>query len=94
MRTEKSEITLSANPTDFQDIVIVLTTKLKIRFTEEINDLDLRYWDFQYKGVGITLHQELYSGVSIFLQDPDQTQHFQLLKELEAEIQKHCKLNI
>lgn len=48
------------------EIVDILTNKYKIKFIAKINDFDTAYWDFKYKKSTLTLHYNIYLGVSIF----------------------------
>lgn len=48
------------------EIADILTNKYKIKFIAKINDFDTVYWDFKYKQSTLTLHYNIYLGVSIF----------------------------
>ncbi len=50
----------------FQSIADLLSEKLKIRFTSKADDSEISYWDFLFKGKKLTLHFNIYDGVSIF----------------------------
>ena len=50
----------------FYKVADVLVDKLRIRFTTKVDDSDTSYWDFQYRGHKLTLHYNIYDGVSIF----------------------------
>jgi hypothetical protein len=50
----------------FYKIAAILQTTLDISFTNKINDTDTSYWDFIYKDNELTLHYNIYAGVSIF----------------------------
>jgi hypothetical protein len=50
----------------FYGIADVLIEKLKIHFTNKIDDSDTSYWDFNFRGHKLTLHYNIYDGVSIF----------------------------
>ncbi|MBX3254814.1 MAG: DUF3630 family protein [Chitinophagaceae bacterium] len=50
----------------FYGIAGLLTDKLQVNFTNKIDDLDTSYWDFNFKGQKLTLHYNIYDGVSIF----------------------------
>lgn len=50
----------------FYKIAGILQTTLGISFTNKISDTDTSYWDFIYKDNEITLHYNIYVGVSIF----------------------------
>lgn len=49
----------------FYGIAGLLTEKLCLQFINKIDDLDTSYWDFIYKGQKLTLHYNIYDGVSI-----------------------------
>ena len=50
----------------FYKIADILAEQLRIRFTNKIDDSDTSYWDFNFKGHRLTLHYNIYDGVSIF----------------------------
>ena len=50
----------------FYKVADVLSDTLHINFTNKIDDSDSSYWDFSYKGQRLTLHYDIYNGVSIF----------------------------
>jgi hypothetical protein len=50
---------------NFYKIAGILHTTLDISFTNEISDTDSSYWDFIYKESELTLHYNIYVGVSI-----------------------------
>ena len=50
----------------FYKVADLLAEQLRIRFTTKVDDSDTSYWDFQYKGHKLTLHYNIYDGVSIF----------------------------
>ncbi|MBI2730750.1 MAG: DUF3630 family protein [Sphingobacteriales bacterium] len=50
----------------FYRVADVLSESLHISFTNKIDDSDSSYWDFNYKGQRLTLHYDIYNGVSIF----------------------------
>jgi hypothetical protein len=50
----------------FYKIAGILHTTLDISFTDKISDTDTSYWDFIYKDKELTLHYNIYVGVSIF----------------------------
>ncbi|MBX2922461.1 MAG: DUF3630 family protein [Chitinophagaceae bacterium] len=50
----------------FYGIAGLLTDKLQVNFTNKIDDLDTSYWDFNFRGHKLTLHYNIYDGVSIF----------------------------
>ncbi|MDX2049389.1 MAG: DUF3630 family protein [Chitinophagaceae bacterium] len=50
----------------FYNVADLLAEQLRIRFTNKIDDSDTSYWDFIFKGQKLTLHYNIYDGVSIF----------------------------
>jgi len=50
----------------FYSIADVMTEQANINFTNKIDDTNTSYWDFQYNGHKLTLHYNIYDGVSIF----------------------------
>ena len=50
----------------FYKVADLLADKIKIKFTNKIDDSDTSYWDFIFKGHKLTLHYNIYDGVSIF----------------------------
>ncbi|HLO80901.1 MAG TPA: DUF3630 family protein [Chitinophagaceae bacterium] len=50
----------------FYKVADLLVEKIKIKFTNKIDDSDTSYWDFIFKGHKLTLHYNIYDGVSIF----------------------------
>jgi len=50
----------------FYKVADLLAEKIKIKFTNKIDDSDTSYWDFLFKGHKLTLHYNIYDGVSIF----------------------------
>lgn len=50
----------------FYKVADLLVDKIKIKFTNKIDDSDTSYWDFIFKGHKLTLHYNIYDGVSIF----------------------------
>lgn len=73
----------------FYGIAGLLTDKLQVNFTNKIDGLNTSYWDFNFRGQKLTLHYNIYNGVSIFpvrskssLQKDDSV-ILELVKELE-----------
>ena len=50
----------------FYKVADLLHDKFNIRFTNKIDDSDTSYWDFNFQGYKLTLHYNIYDGVSIF----------------------------
>lgn len=52
----------------FHQMADILADQLKIRFTRKQDDSETNYWDFRFQGKHLTLHFNIYDGVSIFPQ--------------------------
>jgi len=52
----------------FYRIADLLMEQLKVRFTQKKDDSETSYWNFNFKGHRLTLHYNIYDGVSIFPQ--------------------------
>lgn len=50
----------------FHQVASILSNDLDIQFTEKSDSPDTSYWDFQFRGFTLTLHYNIYMGVSIF----------------------------
>lgn len=50
----------------FHKIASILHTNMDISFKNKIGDKESNYWDFNYKDKELTLHYNIYLGVSIF----------------------------
>ena len=50
----------------FYKVADLLVERMKISFTNKIDDSDTSYWDFLFRGHKLTLHYNIYDGVSIF----------------------------
>jgi hypothetical protein len=44
----------------------ILEKNFDIKFSDQLDDFDSLYWDFNYKGSALVLHYHIYCGVSIF----------------------------
>jgi len=44
----------------------ILITHLKVDFNNKLNDFDTIYWDFQFDNTVMTLHYNIYLGLSLF----------------------------
>ncbi len=52
----------------FYLIADTLTDELHVNFLNQVDDADTLDWDFQYKNHYLTLHYNIFNGVSIFPQ--------------------------
>ena len=50
----------------FHRITGILQATLNISFRNKISDLDSKYWDFTYNKKELTIHYNVYTGVTIF----------------------------
>ena len=53
----------------FNSIANMLMRELKVKFSGKEDDSDTVDWHFKYKGHPLTLHYNIYNGVSIFTQN-------------------------
>ncbi|HEY9340531.1 MAG TPA: hypothetical protein VIQ23_03055 [Hanamia sp.] len=49
----------------FYAIAITLSNDLKVKFINQVDDADTLDWDFKYKKYFLTLHYNIFNGVSI-----------------------------
>ena len=50
----------------FYQVADILSNDFKIKFTDKEDDFDTIDWGFRFKGHDMTLHYNIYNGVSIF----------------------------
>lgn len=50
----------------FHEVADILSDDLDIQFSQKSDNPDSSYWNFQYKGFALTLHYNIYMGVSIY----------------------------
>jgi hypothetical protein len=50
----------------FKQIAASLESRLGLCLANKINDLDSAYWDFFFRGSSLTLHYNVYMGVTLF----------------------------
>jgi len=50
----------------FYEVADILSDELSIRFTQKQDDFDTLIWNFLYKGHILTLHYNIYTGISIY----------------------------
>lgn len=53
----------------FHNIVNIMLHELKVKFLAKEDDSDTVDWHFKYKGRPLTLHYNIYNGVSVFTQN-------------------------
>lgn len=50
----------------FYQVADILSEDLKIKFSNKEDDFDTIDWEFRFKGHNLTLHYNIYNGISIF----------------------------
>ncbi len=50
----------------FYEVADILSDDLDIKFIAKLDDFDSLVWDFNYKGHTLTLHYNIYTGISIY----------------------------
>ncbi len=50
----------------FYEVANILSDNLEIKFTNKEDDFDTLTWDFLFKGHILTLHYNIYTGISIY----------------------------
>ncbi|MBX2931619.1 MAG: DUF3630 family protein [Chitinophagaceae bacterium] len=53
----------------FNNIINMLLHELRVKFLNKVDDSDTVDWHFKYKGHPLTLHYNIYNGVSVFAQN-------------------------
>ncbi len=61
-----------------------LSKTFNVQWKTQLDGLDQRYWDFEFKGIILTLHLEHFLGISIFVEknEPDIEKAKQVLEEI------------
>jgi hypothetical protein len=50
----------------FYQVADILSDDLNIKFTHKEDDFDTLTWDFAFRNHGLTLHYNIYTGISIY----------------------------
>ena len=50
----------------FYEVANILADELKINFLNKLDDFDSLMWEFTYHGHALTLHYNIYTGISIY----------------------------
>lgn len=50
----------------FYQVADLLSEDLKIKFSNKEDDFDTIDWEFRFKGHNLTLHYNIYNGISLF----------------------------
>lgn len=74
----------------FQSIADELTQAFNVQWKTKLNGFDQRYWDFEYKGITLTLHLEHYLGISILVEKPKMN-NIETSKQILEEIGDHFR---
>ena len=77
----------------FYGVAGLLTDKLNVNFTNKIDDSNTSYWDFIFNGQKLTLHYDIYNGVSILpvRSKGAMTAHNEAVKELAKVLENHLQ---
>ena len=76
----------------FYEVAHLLSDHPQIRFAAKIDDFDSIFWDFAYRSVGLTLHYNIYTGISLYPQNclqahaPENEAVLELADFLETEL--------
>lgn len=54
----------------FYEVANLLSEELRISFINKLDDFDSLIWDFRYHGQALSLHYNIYTGISLY---PQQT---------------------
>jgi hypothetical protein len=73
----------------FQLIANELSEVFNIQWRAKLDGFDQRYWDFEYKGITLSLHLEHVLGISIFVKKPET--NIKNAKKILEEIGEHFK---
>ena len=50
----------------FYQVADILSEDLKVKFSNKEDDFDTIDWEFKFKGHNLTVHYNIYNGISIF----------------------------
>lgn len=50
----------------FYQVSGIITNDLRIKFLSKADEFDSINWDFKYKGYNLTLHYNIYNGITVF----------------------------
>ena len=71
----------------FYFVANILSQDLKLKFGNKEDDFDTINWEFRYKGHNLTLHYNIYNGISIFA-----TKTSDALKKDNKAVMELCQL--
>ncbi|MBE7172981.1 MAG: hypothetical protein INR73_20560 [Williamsia sp.] len=52
----------------FYEVINILSQNPQVKFSTKLDDFDSIYWDFFYKKNALTLHYNIYTGVTLYPQ--------------------------
>jgi len=67
-RSINAELFRDSDGLIFELIANQLSEVFKVQWKTKLDGLDQRYWDFEFKGVTLTLHLEHFLGISILIE--------------------------
>lgn len=74
----------------FYAIADTLSEHLQIRFMNQVDDSDSLDWDFKYKDQFLTLHYNIFNGVSIFPQHAKENSKHNIVMEVAHFLEKRA----
>ena len=88
-RTFNAELVRDSEGPVFQSIANEITETFHVRWKAKLDGFDQRYWDFEYKGVTVSLHLEHFLGIKLFVKKPETNMNN--AKKILEEIGEHFK---
>jgi hypothetical protein len=88
-RIFSAELVRDSDGSVFQLIADELTEAFNIQWKAKFDGFDQSYWDFEYKGITLSLHLEPFLGISIFVKKPNT--NIKNAKKILEEIGEHFK---
>ena len=50
----------------FYQVAGIITNDLRMKFVKKLDEFDSISWDFKFKGYQLTLHYNIYNGITVF----------------------------
>ncbi|HEX9388704.1 MAG TPA: DUF3630 family protein [Anaerolineales bacterium] len=88
-RIFSAELVRDSDGPVFQLIADELTEVFNIQWKAKLDGFDQRYWDFEYKGITLSLYLEHFLGIIIFVKKPET--NIKNAKKILEEIGEHFK---
>ena len=88
-RSFNAELLRDSSGSIFHLIADELSVEFEIRWKAKLDGFDQRYWDFEYKGLTLSLHQEHFLGISILVKKPET--NINNARKILEEIGEHFK---